>query len=96
MYALSTPAHWDHRRLICYLSRVILTGLSRIGGRHNQVMSSDVFLRILAPTRPSVSIVDKDLFGSDVGLYRERRSSGACFAADRYADKTMSLQTATL
>ena len=41
-------------------------------------------------------VVDKDLFGSDVGLYRERRSSGACFAADRYADKTMSLQTATL
>ena len=35
------------------------------------MMSSDVFLRILAPTRPSVSIVDKDLFGSDVGLYRE-------------------------
>ena len=52
-----------------------------MGGRHNQVMSSDVFLRILAPTRPSVSIVDKDLFGSDVGLYREstgRFSEHAC------------------
>ena len=64
-----------------------------MGGRHNQVMSSDVFLRILAPTRPSVSIVDKDLFGSDVGLYRE--STGR-FSELPVADKTMPLQMATL
>lgn len=45
----------------------------------NFIESSDIFLRILQPQRPSVSIVDKDIFGSDVGLYHGHSLNGTKF-----------------
>jgi hypothetical protein len=45
----------------------------------NFMEASDIYLRVLAPTRPSVSLVDKDIFGDEKGLYHGHTLNGTKF-----------------
>ena len=71
MLARWGPLFCQTKRTLC---RHVANGSN--GGSRLVQESSDVFLRILKPNRPAVTIIDKDIFGSDIGLYHGHSLNG--------------------